>query len=77
MNNAEYEGLISGRMFNNRLQINGQFGYRDNKNATTSFIGDFDVRYLLFPMVICLCVYIIRQPIGISQNQASILKVLE
>jgi len=49
MNNAEYEGLISGRMFNNRLQINGQFGYRDNKNATTSFIGDFDVRYLLFP----------------------------
>lgn len=49
MNNAEYEGLVSGRMFNNRLQINGQFGYRDNKNATTSFIGDFDVRYLLFP----------------------------
>ena len=48
MNNAEYEGLVSGRMFNNRLQINGQFGYRDNKNATTSFIGDFDVRYLLF-----------------------------
>lgn len=49
MMNAEYEGLISGRMFNNRLQINGQFGYRDNANATTSFIGDFDVRYLLLP----------------------------
>lgn len=49
MNNAEYEGLISGRMLNNRLLINGQFGYRDNANATTSFIGDFDVRYLLFP----------------------------
>ncbi|MCM1079638.1 MAG: translocation/assembly module TamB [Bacteroidales bacterium] len=49
MNNAEYEGLVSGRMLNNRLLINGQFGYRDNKNATTSFIGDFDVRYLLFP----------------------------
>lgn len=29
-NNAEYEGLISGRLFNNRLLINGQFGYRDN-----------------------------------------------
>ena len=49
MMNAEYEGLISGRMLNNRLLINGQFGYRDNANATTSFIGDFDVRYLLFP----------------------------
>lgn len=36
-------------MLNNRLLINGQFGYRDNANATTSFIGDFDVRYLLFP----------------------------
>lgn len=49
MYNAEYEGLVSGRMFNNRLLINGQFGYRDNPNSTTSFIGDFDVRYLLFP----------------------------
>ena len=49
MMNAEYEGLISGRVLNNRLLINGQFGYRDNANATTSFIGDFDVRYLLFP----------------------------
>ena len=29
--------------------FNGQFGYRDNANATTSFIGDFDLRYLLFP----------------------------
>lgn len=49
-NNAEYEGLLSGRLLNNRLLINGQFGYRDNQNnASTSFIGDFDVRYLLFP----------------------------
>ena len=48
-NNAEYEGLLSGRMFNNRLLLNGQFGYRDNQNATTSFIGDFDLRYLIFP----------------------------
>jgi hypothetical protein len=47
--NAEYEGLLSGRMFNNRLQFNGQFGYRDKANATTSFIGDFDIRYLLIP----------------------------
>lgn len=48
-NNAEYEGLISGRMLNSRLLFNGQFGYRDNPNATTSFIGDFDIRYLLLP----------------------------
>lgn len=48
-NNAEYEGLLSGRLLNNRLLINGEFGYRDNPNATTSFIGDFDIRYLLMP----------------------------
>ena len=48
-NNAEYEGLLSGRLLNNRLLINGQFGYRDNPNAATSFIGDFDLRYLLVP----------------------------
>jgi len=48
--NAEYEGLVSGRMLNNRLLINGQFGYRDNATqATPSFIGDFDIRYLLLP----------------------------
>ena len=48
-NNAEYEGLLSGRLFDNRLIINGEFGYRDNPNATTSFIGDFDIQYLLYP----------------------------
>ncbi len=48
-NNAEYEGILSGKMFNNRLIFNGQFGYRDNPNATTSFIGDFDLRYNLTP----------------------------
>ena len=51
-NNAEYEGLVSGRLLNNRLLINGQFGYRDKTtttSATPSFIGDFDIRYLLLP----------------------------
>ena len=47
--NAEYEGLLSGSLLNNRLLINGEFGYRDNPNSTSSFIGDFDVRYLLVP----------------------------
>ena len=50
-NNAEYEGIINGRLLNNRLLINGQFGYRDNAatSANPSFIGDFDIRYLLMP----------------------------
>ena len=49
-NNAEYEGIVNGRLLNNRLLINGQFGYRDNATtATPSFIGDFDIRYLLYP----------------------------
>ena len=49
-NNAEYEGIVSGRLLNNRLLINGQFGYRDRTTtATPSFIGDFDVQYLLTP----------------------------
>lgn len=49
-NNAEYEGLLSGRMLNNRLLFNGQFGYRDNVTTNkSSFIGDFDLQYLIFP----------------------------
>lgn len=49
-NNAVYEGLLSGRMFNNRLLFNGQFGYRDNINTNTqNFIGDFTIQYLLTP----------------------------
>jgi len=59
-NNAEYEGIVNGRLLNNRLLINGQFGYRDGTTATSSsstkavsatpsFIGDFDIRYLLLP----------------------------
>ena len=30
-----------------RLIINGSFGYRDNPVATSNFIGDFDVQWLL------------------------------
>lgn len=50
LSNAEYEGTLSGRMFNNRLIFNGQFGYRDNiMTNSQSFIGDFDIQYLLTP----------------------------
>ena len=48
--NAEYEGTFSGRMLTGRLLVNGQVGYRDNATqATPTFIGDFDLRYLLTP----------------------------
>ena len=45
----EVEGMLSGRLLNNRLLINGNFGYRDNQLANTNFIGDFDVQWLLTP----------------------------
>ena len=46
--NAEYEGIFSGSLLNNRLLFNGEVGYRDNvATDNSSFIGDFDLRYLL------------------------------
>ena len=45
----DVEGMLSGRLFNDRLLINGTFGYRDTPVANTNFIGDFDVQYLLTP----------------------------
>lgn len=48
--NAEYEGIVNGTLLNNRLLINGQFGYRNNAlTSQQGFIGDFDIRYLLVP----------------------------
>lgn len=43
----EFEGMLSGQLLNNRLLINGNFGYRDNALSQTNFIGDFEVEYLL------------------------------
>lgn len=45
----DVEGILSGRLLNNRLIINGTFGYRDTPVSNTNFIGDFDVRWLLTP----------------------------
>ncbi len=45
--NMDVEGSLSGRLLNNRLLINGTFGYRDTPIANTNFIGDFDVQWLL------------------------------
>ena len=41
--------MRSWRLLSGRLVVGGQFGCRDKANATTSFIGDFDIQYLLYP----------------------------
>lgn len=46
-NSMEVEGMLSGRLLDNRLLINGNFGYRDNPLANKNFIGDFEVEWLL------------------------------
>ena len=38
---------INGSLLDNRLRINGNFGYRDNTYNTNQFIGDVDLEYLL------------------------------
>lgn len=48
-NKSEVDGLIQGRLFNDRLLFNGNFGYRENSTYSTNFVGDFDIRYLLTP----------------------------
>ena len=44
---VEVELALSSQLLNNRLLLNGNFGYRDNNQANTSFIGDFDLAYIL------------------------------
>lgn len=43
----EFEGMLSGQLLNNRLLINGNFGYRDNPLANTNFVGDFEAEWLV------------------------------
>ena len=40
---------LSSQLLNNRLLLNGNFGYRDNayNSKSSTFIGDFDIQYLL------------------------------
>lgn len=44
---VEAEAILSGRLLNNRLIINGNFGYRDNPMRSTNFVGDFEAMWLL------------------------------
>lgn len=39
---VEAEAILSGRLLNNRLIINGNFGYRENTMRNTNFVGDFE-----------------------------------
>ncbi len=43
----EFDLALSSRLLNNRLLINGNFGYRDKQTSNTQFVGDFDIEYLL------------------------------
>lgn len=49
LNNKELEGILEAHLLNNRLLVNGSFGYRENTiNNTSNFVGDIDARYLLY-----------------------------
>lgn len=44
----DVEGILSGHLLDDRLLINGNFGYRNNTlTQNASFIGDFDVKWRL------------------------------
>lgn len=48
--NTEIELVLSSQLLNDRLIINGNFGYREDKNRSKNqdaFIGDVDIEYLL------------------------------
>ena len=45
-NDLDVEGILEGKLLDERLLINGAFGYRDNAMTnTSSFIGDFEVKW--------------------------------
>lgn len=48
-NSMEVEGMLAGRLLNNRLLINGNFGYRENPIASSNFVGDFEIQWLMTP----------------------------
>lgn len=45
----EVEGILSGSLLNNRLLINGAFGYKENQLSNSNFVGDFNLQWLLTP----------------------------
>ena len=47
LSDMEVDVALSSSLFDNRLLINGNLGYRDKSTSQTTFIGDFDIEYLL------------------------------
>ena len=43
----EFDLILTSQLLNNRLIFNGNFGYRDKSVSNNSFIGDFDLEYLI------------------------------
>lgn len=43
----EFDVALSSQLLNNRLIFNGNLGYRDKSVNSNSFIGDFDLEYLI------------------------------
>ena len=44
---VEVDVALSSHLLNNRLLLNGNLGYRDKSLNNNSFIGDFDLEYLI------------------------------
>lgn len=44
---VEFDLALSSTLLNNRLLLNGNFGYRDQMLNNNQFVGDFDIEYLL------------------------------
>jgi hypothetical protein len=45
----EVEVILSSQLFDNRVTVNGNFGYRETFTSTSNFVGDFDIDYRLNP----------------------------
>lgn len=43
----EFDVILTSQLLNNRLIFNGNLGYRDKSVSNNSFIGDFDLEYLI------------------------------
>lgn len=47
LSDMEFDVALSSSLFDDRLLLNGNLGYRDKSTSQTTFIGDFDLEYLL------------------------------
>ena len=45
----EVGGQFQGSLLQNRLQLSGNFGYREQNTYANNFVGDFNLRWLLNP----------------------------